>query len=50
MEIIRKLSNGLIEAEAEDILESLYEIGEWVEINLKDYEIIDKNGKTFLLK
>ena len=50
MKVIKKLSNGELEVEAEDILESLYEVGEFVEIELEDRQVIAKVGKRFIVK
>lgn len=50
MKFKKKFKNGQIEVEAQDVLEALYDVGEIIEFNAKDYEIIFKDRKKYILK
>lgn len=50
MKKIKTLDNGTIEVEIEDVLESMYEVGEFIEFEDKDYMIIDKKDKRYVMK
>lgn len=39
-----------MKVEAEDVLEALFDIGEIIEFNKKDYEIIFKDRKQYILR
>lgn len=50
MKKINTFANGEIEVEFEEILESLYDIGEYIEFENHDYLIIDKKEKRYILR
>ena len=50
MKLIQKFPNGEIEVEIEDVLESLLEVGEYVEFAYSDYLIIEKKDKRLILR
>lgn len=50
MKLIKRHSNGLIEVEMEDVLESLHDVGDYIEFEYKDYEIIEKKERRYILK
>ena len=50
MKKVKKLSNGIIEVSIDDVLESMYEVGDFIEFDGQDYMIIEKKDKKYLLK
>ena len=50
MKKIQTFANNEIEVEVENVLESLYEIGEYIEFEGKDYLIIEKKDRRFILR
>ena len=52
MKKITTYPNGEIEIELDDILEviSLYEVGDWIEFEGRDYLIIEKKEKRLILR
>lgn len=50
MKLIRRLSNNEIEVEAEDVLESLFDEGEFIEFEDHDRLILQKKGKRYILR
>ena len=50
MKLIKKLPNNELEVEVEDILESLYEEGEFIEFDGRDYQIIKKENRRYVLR
>ena len=50
MKKIQTFANGEIEVEVEEVLESLYEVGEFIEFELKDWLIIEKRNGHYILR
>lgn len=50
MKKVQTYSNGSIEVEYEDVLESLYDVGEFIEFEYKDWEIIEKKDGRYILR
>lgn len=50
MKLIKTYSNNEIEVEAEDVLESLYDEGDFIEFEGHDRLILEKKGKRYILR
>lgn len=50
MKYIHRFSNGEIEVEVEDVLESLFDEGQYIEFEDRDYLILEKRGKRYILR
>ena len=50
MKLIHRFSNNEIEVEVEDVLESLYDIGDFIEFEGRDWRILEKKGKRYILR
>lgn len=50
MKLIHKYANGEIKVEAENVLESLFDVDDYIEFEGHDWRILEKNGKQYLLR
>lgn len=50
MKFIKQLNSRELEIEAENVLESLYEIEECIEFDGEDYHIISKEGRKYRIR
>lgn len=50
MKKINTFSNQTIEVEIEDVLESLFEVGEYIEFEGRDWLIIEKKDRRYILR
>lgn len=50
MKLIHTFPNGEKEVEMEDVLESFYDIGDYIEFQGKDYLIIEKKERRYILR
>lgn len=50
MKLIHVFANGEIEIEVETELESLLEVGDFVEFEYRDWKIIEKKNNRYILR
>ena len=50
MKLINKFPNGELEVEMEDVLESLYDVGDFIEYEYQEYLIVEKRDKRYILR
>lgn len=50
MKLIHRFSNGEIEVECEDVLEAFFEVDQFIEFEGRDWRIVQKDGKRYILR
>ena len=50
MKIIQRFANGEIEVECEQVLESLFDVGDYIEFGGHDWKIVEKKEKRYILR
>ena len=50
MKLIHRFANGEVEVECEDVLEGLFDIGDYIEFKGRDWRILEKKEKRYILR
>ena len=50
MKLIHRFANGEIEVEVENVLESLFDVDDYIEFEGHDWRILQKDGKRYILR
>lgn len=50
MKLIHRFANGEVEVECDEVLESLFDVDDYIEFEGHDWRILQKDGKRYILR
>ena len=50
MKLIHRFANGEVEVECDEVLESLFDVDDYIEFEGRDWRILQKDGKRYILR